>query len=95
MARWSKTFTPVMSDGSRSGVNWIREKRRVERAGERLDEHRLADPGKVLDDQVPLADEAEDDHPQGLLLRVDDARDVRDEPVDGLRRRVGVERDAG
>src|SRR3954452_8116645 len=25
LARWSKTFTPVMSDGSRSGVNWIRE----------------------------------------------------------------------
>src|SRR5690348_7867566 len=24
--RWSKTFTPVMSVGSRSGVNWIREK---------------------------------------------------------------------
>src|SRR5215216_4642092 len=23
--RWSKTFTPVTSDGSRSGVNWIRE----------------------------------------------------------------------
>src|SRR5262245_30156117 len=24
-ARWSKTLTPVMSVGSRSGVNWIRE----------------------------------------------------------------------
>src|SRR6266480_45824 len=24
-ARWSKTFTPVTSDGSRSGVNWRRE----------------------------------------------------------------------
>src|SRR5918995_5045306 len=24
--RWLKTFTPVTSDGSRSGVNWIREK---------------------------------------------------------------------
>src|SRR5262245_27831778 len=24
--RWSKTLTPVMSVGSRSGVNWIREK---------------------------------------------------------------------
>src|SRR5215213_9372350 len=23
--RWSKTFTPVTSEGSRSGVNWIRE----------------------------------------------------------------------
>ncbi len=80
-----------MSDGSRSGVNWIREKRGVERAGERLDEHRLPDAGKVLDDQVPLADEAEHDHPQGLLLGMHDARDVRDEPVDGLRRGVGVD----
>src|SRR6476659_4421944 len=25
-ARWSKTLTPVTSDGSRSGVNWRREK---------------------------------------------------------------------
>ncbi len=25
--RWSKTLTPVTSDGSRSGVNWSREKR--------------------------------------------------------------------
>src|SRR5918992_495342 len=31
--RWSKTFTPVTSDGSRSGVNWIRENEQsIERA---------------------------------------------------------------
>src|SRR3954452_25614166 len=31
--RWSKTFTPVTSDGRRSGVNWSREKEQsIERA---------------------------------------------------------------
>jgi hypothetical protein len=46
---WLKTLTPVTSEGSRSGVNWIREN---EQSTER--ESALADPRKVLDDQVPL-----------------------------------------
>ena len=58
-------------------MNWSREKRAVERAGERLREHRLADAGEVLDDQVPLGDEAEHDAAQRLRRRVHDAAEVR------------------
>ena len=41
--RWLKTFTPVTSDGSRSGVNWRREN---ELRCERLGERRLPHPGE-------------------------------------------------
>ena len=84
---WLKTLTPVTSEGSRSGVNWIREKGDVERAGERLREHRLADAGEVLDDHVPLGDQAEDAEPERVGRRVDDPGEVRGEPLERLRRR--------
>jgi len=54
----------------------------VERAGERLGEHRLADTGKVLDDRVTLGDEAEHDEPQRFVRSVDDPREVLDDRRD-------------
>ena len=80
--RWSKTLTPVMSVGSRSGVNWIRENVQSSERASAFDEHRLPDAREVLDDQVALADEAEDDELQRLHVGVDDARDVLDDAVD-------------
>ena len=58
---WLKTETPVTSEGSRSGVNWMRAHRAVDAAGQRLAEHRLADAGHVLDQQVALGEQ----HDQG------------------------------
>src|SRR5436190_672967 len=50
--------------GQQVGRELESRERAVERAGERLREHRLADAREVLDDQVPLGDEAEDDEPE-------------------------------
>ncbi|MEJ7702345.1 MAG: hypothetical protein WKF47_01035 [Geodermatophilaceae bacterium] len=44
----------MTSLGSRSGVNWMRRTEQSMRAGQRLGEHRLADAGDVLDEQVAL-----------------------------------------
>src|SRR5829696_1464144 len=79
--RWSKTLTPVTSDGSKSGVNWMREN---EQSSERLGEHRLPDAWKVLDDQVSLADEREDREPQGVLRGVDHLTDVAGDALEDL-----------
>src|SRR6266540_643120 len=84
---WLKTFTPVTSDGSRSGVNWIREK---EQSGEGLRQHRLPNAGKVLDDQVPLRREAEDDEAQRLRWRADDEGEVLVDLADRVRGREGA-----
>ena len=54
----------------------------VQRACERLGEHRLPDARKVLDDRVPLGDEAEDDEAQRLLRCVDHAAEVLDDRRD-------------
>ncbi len=86
--RWSKTLTPVTSEGSRSGVNCSRENAAVERARERLREHRLPDAREVLDDQVALGDEAEDDEPKRLVGRVHDPREVRRDRRDEIGRRA-------
>ena len=62
---WLNTETPVMSDGSRSGVNWIR---RTEQAIERpraLASMVLPTPGHVLDEQVTLGQQ----HDQGEVDR--------------------------
>ena len=61
--------------------------RAVERARERLREHRLPDAGKVLDDQVALGDETEDDEAQRLVGCVHDPAEVRDDRADEIRRR--------
>ncbi len=61
--------------------------RAVERARERLREHRLPDARKVLDDQVPLGDEAEHDETQRVGGRVDDAGEVRRDRRDEIGRR--------
>jgi hypothetical protein len=58
--------------------------RAVDRAGERLGQHRLPDPGEVLDDQVPLGDDAEDDEAQRLRGGADDEGDVLDDPAHGV-----------
>src|SRR6266508_2058840 len=58
----------------------------VERARERLRQHRLPHSREVLDDQMPFADEAEDAHAEGLRRRMDDLGEVLGDPPDDLRR---------
>ena len=61
----------------------------VEGARHRLREHRLPHAREVLDDQVPLADEAEDAEPKRLGRRVDDLAEVLGEAADDVRRLGG------
>ena len=73
--RWLKTLTPVTSEGSRSGVNWRRENEQsTERASAlaRVVFHAR----EVLDDQVPLREQAEDCEVERLVRGVDDAAEV-------------------
>ena len=51
----------------------------MDRAGERLRERRLADAGEVLDDQMPLREEAEERELERLLGGVDDAPEIRED----------------
>ncbi len=44
--RWLKTLTPVMSDGSRSGVNWTREKEQSSERASALASIVFPTPGK-------------------------------------------------
>ena len=54
----------------------------VERARQRLRQHRLADAGEVLEDQMSLGGEAEHAEAQRLLGRVQYAAEVRHDGVD-------------
>src|SRR5205814_2802800 len=54
----------------------------VERARERLGQHRLADAREVLDDRVPFRDEAEDDQAQRRVGCMDDPAEVSDDRLD-------------
>ena len=72
---------PVMSAGIRSGVNWIRLNAAVDDVGDRADEHRLAEAGHALEQDVAVGQEPG----QGLAdergLADDDAPDLA---FDGL-----------
>ena len=50
--------------------------RAVDRARDRLRQHRLADAGHVLDQQVPLGDQAHEREPHLAVLALDDPFDV-------------------
>ena len=81
------TETPSTSDGSRSGVNWMRLRGRGDRARDRLGERRLADAGHVLDEEVAFGEQADEREPDLLALALDDALDVGEERVEERRRR--------
>jgi hypothetical protein len=48
---------------------------RVDGCRERARQHRLADAGHVLDEEVPFGEEADEGGAHGIRLAVDDARD--------------------
>ena len=61
--------------------------RAVDRAGQRLGEHRLADAGDVLDEQVALGEHHGDREPHGVALALDDALDRTADPGRGVGQR--------
>ncbi len=60
--RWPSSsmrmFVPVMSAGIRSGVNWIRLNDAVDDVGDGPHEHRLAEAGHALEQDVAVGEEA-------------------------------------
>ena len=73
---WLKKLMPVTSEGMRSGVNWMRLKLAADGAGERLGQHRLADAGDVVDEDVALAQQRDERHLDDVVSPDDDAADV-------------------
>ena len=68
---------PVMSDGIRSGVNWMRLNSQSERLRDGADQQRLRGPGQT-GDQAVAADEQRDQHLfEHFVLTDDDAPDLR------------------
>ena len=67
---------PTMSDGSRSGVNWMRRNDAADGAGQRLDRERLGQAGHALEEAVASGQQA-DEHPlDGPVLADDDLLDL-------------------
>ena len=62
---------PVMSLGSRSGVNWIRLNAEVQALGDEPGDERLGEPGIVLDQDVPVGEDAGQDLPEDVDLAHD------------------------
>jgi hypothetical protein len=66
--------------------------RAVDRAGDGLGQHRLAHPGDVLDEQVPIGHEAGQRHLDDVALALDDPLDVAHEGVELLLERRRAKR---
>ena len=81
---WLKIVTPVTSEGSRSGVNWMRSPSASQRGGQRAGQRGLADAGHVLDQQVALGEQAHQCQFDGVPLALDDPLDVVAERVEAL-----------
>ena len=77
--RWSKTFTPVTSEGSRSGVNCMREKETSSDRASALASIVLPTPGKSSRIRCPSPTRQRTAETERLLRRVDDSREVVDE----------------
>ena len=74
-ADWSITSEPRMSDGIRSGVNWMRARGEAEDGAEGLDQLGLGEAGNA-DEQAVAAGEDGDQRPlDDGLLAVDDLAD--------------------
>jgi hypothetical protein len=75
----SKIVTPVTSEGSRSGVNWIRLWVPWTLAARARASWVLPVPGHVLEQQVALGEQAGEGQPGDVLLAEDGLFDVADE----------------
>src|SRR6266508_4555563 len=65
------------------GLNSKSPHRAVDRPGQRLGQHRLADPGDVLDQDVPLGEQGDEGQADDLGFALDDALDIGPDLVEG------------
>ena len=73
-----------MSDGIRSGVNWIRLNEQVERLRDRLDHQRLGQPGHADEQGVAAAQDGGEDALDHVVLAHDPLGHLAAQPGDGL-----------
>ncbi len=86
---WLKIDTPVTSDGSRSGVNWMRVHCGVDAGRDGTGEGGLTHARDVLEEQVALAEQADQGQLDVLPLAADDALDVARERAEQPREPSG------
>ena len=82
---------PVMSAGIRSGVNWIAVERAVDDVGDRPDEHRLAEAGHALEQDVAVREQPGQGLADQLALADDDLADLALDRGGALGERLGRE----
>ena len=73
---WLNTFTPVMSVGSMSGVNWMRRNEQSIDRAIALASIVLPTPGHVLDQQMAFGDKRDQRQSDLVVLAADDPLDV-------------------
>jgi hypothetical protein len=81
---WLKIDRPVTSDGSRSGRELDAAEGAADGLAHRLGQHRLADAGHVLDQDVALAQQGHERHADLDVLPDDHALDAGDHALRGL-----------
>ena len=79
-----KTRVPTRSDGTRSGVNWIRWKLPPSTCAVRLDRQRLGEAGNALDQEVAAREQADEDALEHGVLPGDHALDLEQRLLEQL-----------
>ena len=74
---------PVMSDGIRSGVNWMRLNDRCRISRERADQQRLGQPRHADEQAVAAAEDGHQELLDDLVLADDDLADLVGHPLVG------------
>ena len=70
-------LVPMMSDGIRSGVNWMRLNLQVEHLAERAHQQRLAQAGHAFEQRVAADEQAGQDAVDDVGVADDDLADLR------------------
>ena len=78
------TSVPVMSDGIRSGVNWMRLKASDRHLRQRADHQRLGQAGHAFEDAVAPAEQGDQQLLDDLVLADDDAAQLLLDVVEGV-----------
>ena len=78
-------IVPVMSAGSRSGVNWMRENVALMRLRQRLDRERLREARHALDQAVAAGQKADQHALDHVALADDDLADLGEHAVEERR----------
>ena len=72
---------PVMSDGIRSGVNWMRLKSKIQDLGERADQQRLGQPRHADEQAVAAGEQGDQEFLDDSVLADDDLADLAEHGV--------------